>query len=77
VLPGGEAFNTAIALAGWDVPVLLTGTALGTDAESGQLRALLDDPAFHNLDRTLLPDAWHTPSRPFARSAFFPTASGR
>jgi sugar/nucleoside kinase (ribokinase family) len=36
---------------------MLTGTALGTDAESGQLRALLDDPAFHNLDRTLLPDS--------------------
>jgi sugar/nucleoside kinase (ribokinase family) len=55
VLPGGEAFNTASALAGWNVPVALTGTALGSDPEAATLRALLDDPAL-GLPRTLIPD---------------------
>ncbi len=55
VLPGGEAFNTATAVAGWNVPVALTGTALGSDPEADTLRALLDDPAV-GLPRTLIPD---------------------
>lgn len=45
---GGEAFNTATALAGWQVPVALTGTAIGDDPEGRRLWALLDeddDPA--------------------------------
>ncbi len=54
-LLGGEAFNTASALAGWDVPVALTGTALGSDPEADQLRALLDDPNL-GLPRALVPD---------------------
>lgn len=57
-LPGGEAFNTATALAGWNVPVALTGTALGSDPEADTLRALLDDPAV-GLPRTLIPDIPH------------------
>ena len=39
--PGGEAFNTATALAGWGANVLLTGTATGGDAEGERLRHLL------------------------------------
>lgn len=58
VLPGGEAFNTAVTLAGWNVPVALTGTALGSDPEADTLRALLDDPAL-GLPRTLIPDIAH------------------
>lgn len=58
VLPGGEAFNTAVALAGWNVPVALTGTALGSDPEADTLRALLDDPML-GLPRTLVPDIAH------------------
>ncbi len=55
LLPGGEAFNTATALAGWGVPVALTGTALGNDPEADPLRSLLDDAAL-GLPRTLVPD---------------------
>ncbi|MBC8103792.1 MAG: carbohydrate kinase family protein [Cytophagales bacterium] len=54
-MPGGEAFNTAVVLAGWGVRVLLTGTALGSDRESDRLRALLDDPVV-GLSRRRVPD---------------------
>lgn len=40
-MAGGEAFNTAIALAGWGVCVALTGTAIGDDADGLRLRSLL------------------------------------
>ena len=54
-LPGGEAFNTAAALAGWGVQVALTGTALGIDAESDRLRHLLDkSPLAEGIDRRFL-----------------------
>jgi sugar/nucleoside kinase (ribokinase family) len=54
-MPGGEAFNTATALCGWGVQTLLTGTALGSDAESDRLRHHLD---FHPLgvSRRYIPD---------------------
>jgi sugar/nucleoside kinase (ribokinase family) len=42
-LPGGEAFNTALSLAGWGVPVALVGTTLGTDPEGVRLWQLLAD----------------------------------
>lgn len=54
-LPGGEAFNTATALAGWDVRVLLTGTAIGADAEGELLRILLDTHPL-GLPRAQVPD---------------------
>ena len=53
-IPGGEAFNTATALAGWGVPVLLAGTALGVSLESNRLRLLLHDPHF-GLPRRHIP----------------------
>jgi sugar/nucleoside kinase (ribokinase family) len=52
---GGEAFNTATALAGWGIPVLLIGTALGASPDSDRLRRLLDDPPI-GLLRHRLPD---------------------
>ncbi len=56
LLPGGEAFNTAIALAGWGVPATLTGTAVGDDAEGLLLRELLQmHPLAAGIDITLLP----------------------
>lgn len=42
--PGGEAFNTASALAGWNEPVVLAGTTIGADAAGEKLRALLAEP---------------------------------
>ena len=54
-MPGGEAFNTATALAGWGVDVLLTGTAIGRDPEGNRLRHLLDSSAL-GLPRTYIPD---------------------
>ena len=54
-LPGGEAFNTATALAGWGVDVVLTGTAQGSDPESDRLRALLDTHPL-GLPRARIPD---------------------
>jgi sugar/nucleoside kinase (ribokinase family) len=55
-MPGGEAFNTAAALAGWGVRVLLTGTAVGSDAESDRLRHLLaTSPLADGIDLRLLP----------------------
>ena len=54
-MPGGEAFNTATALAGWGVDVLLTGTALGGDAESDRLRHLLDTHPL-GLPRDFIPN---------------------
>jgi sugar/nucleoside kinase (ribokinase family) len=54
-MPGGEAFNTATALVGWGVPVLLTGTALGSSPESDRLRLLLDDASI-GLSRRRIPD---------------------
>jgi sulfofructose kinase len=53
--PGGEAFNTATALAGWNIEVLLTGTAIGSDAEGDRLRSLLDTHPL-GLPRTFIPD---------------------
>jgi sugar/nucleoside kinase (ribokinase family) len=54
--PGGEAFNTAAALAGWGVPVILTGTAVGDDAEGTQLRELLrSHPLAQGIDISLVP----------------------
>ncbi|MDX1933082.1 MAG: carbohydrate kinase family protein [Capsulimonadales bacterium] len=53
--PGGEAFNTATALAGWEVNVLLTGTAIGADVEGDRLRQLLDHHPL-GLPRTFVPD---------------------
>ncbi|MBC7805783.1 MAG: carbohydrate kinase family protein [Akkermansiaceae bacterium] len=54
--PGGEAFNTATALAGWGVNVTLTGTAVGDDAEGLRLRELLQShPLAQGLDLSLLP----------------------
>src|SRR3569623_1158226 len=56
-MPGGEAFNTATALAGWDVSVLLTGTAIGNDAESDRLRHLLGvSHMARRIDLHLLPE---------------------
>ena len=57
-MPGGEAFNTATALAGWGVNVLLTGTAFGGDAESDRLRHLLDTHPL-GLPRDFVPDLPH------------------
>ncbi|MES2461735.1 MAG: carbohydrate kinase family protein [Armatimonadota bacterium] len=54
-MPGGEAFNTASALVGWGLPVLLTGTALGPGADSDRLRRLLDDPSI-GLSRRHIPE---------------------
>lgn len=54
-LPGGEALNTATALAGWGVRVLLTGTALGADPEANRLRHLLDNHPL-GLPRDYIPD---------------------
>jgi sugar/nucleoside kinase (ribokinase family) len=54
-LPGGEAFNTAHALAHWGVRVVLTGTAIGGDPEGERLRALLDDPE-RGMPRSHVPD---------------------
>jgi sugar/nucleoside kinase (ribokinase family) len=54
-MPGGEAFNTATALAGWGLSVLLTGTAIGNDPESDRLRELLDTSPL-GLPRTYIPD---------------------
>lgn len=55
-MPGGEAFNSATALAGWGVRVLLIGTTIGDDTESVLLRRLLD---FHPLGvpRDFIPDS--------------------
>lgn len=54
--PGGEAFNTATALAGWGVPVTLTGTAVGDDAEGTRLRELLQShPLAQGIDLSLVP----------------------
>ncbi|MBC8136982.1 MAG: carbohydrate kinase family protein [Fibrella sp.] len=54
--PGGEAFNTATALAGWGVPVTLTGTAIGDDAEGLRLRELLrNHPLAQGIDLSLVP----------------------
>ena len=54
--PGGEAFNTATALAGWGVPVTLTGTAIGDDAEGLRLRELLrTHPLASGIDLSLVP----------------------
>jgi sugar/nucleoside kinase (ribokinase family) len=78
-LPGGEAFNTATALAGWDIPVLLTGTAIGSDAESERLRDLLDNSPL-GLPRTFIPDDPHAVT-PVCTVRVFPdgerTMSGR
>jgi len=54
-LPGGEAFNTATALAGWGAAVALVGTSLGQDAEGDALRHLLDTHPL-GLPRDFLPD---------------------
>jgi sugar/nucleoside kinase (ribokinase family) len=54
-MPGGEAFNTATALAGWGVSVMLTGTAIGQEEEGERLRFLLDTHPL-GLPRTLIPD---------------------
>lgn len=55
-LPGGEAFNTATALAGWGVAVTLTGTAIGDDAEGLRLRELLRrHPLARGIDISLVP----------------------
>lgn len=54
--PGGEAFNTATALAGWGVPVTLTGTAVGDDTEGLRLRELLrSHPLAQGIDLSLVP----------------------
>jgi sugar/nucleoside kinase (ribokinase family) len=53
--PGGEAFNTATALSGWGLNVLLTGTAIGSDSEGDILRHLLDTHPL-GLSRTYIPD---------------------
>lgn len=42
VLLGGEAANTANALTTWGHPALLTGNALGNDAEAETLRGLME-----------------------------------
>lgn len=54
-LPGGEAFNTATALAGWGVDVALVGTAIGGDSEGDALRRLLDTHPL-GLSRRYIPD---------------------
>lgn len=55
-MPGGEAFNTATALAGWRVRVLLTGTAIGSEPEGNRLRDLLDThPLADGLPRRFIP----------------------
>src|SRR6266446_4376065 len=40
---GGEAANTAIALAHWGLKVALVGTAMGDDDDGRLLRRLFDD----------------------------------
>lgn len=57
-LPGGEAFNTATALVGWGVSVLLTGTALGNEPEAGRLRELLDTHPL-GVSRAFVPEIAH------------------
>jgi sugar/nucleoside kinase (ribokinase family) len=59
---GGEAANTAIALAKWGVRVALVGTALGDDEDGQTLRKLfaLDAPEIDLQYISTLPDA-HTP----------------
>ena len=56
---GGEACNTAIALAKWGVRVALVGNAIGDDANGRLLRALLarDAPELESRFIRTLPDA--------------------
>lgn len=56
---GGEACNTAIALARWGVQVALVGNALGEDDEGRRLRELLarDAPELDTRFLRILPDA--------------------
>ena len=55
--PGGEAFNTAVALAGFGgVRVALTGTAIGDDAEGLRLQELLTNhPLAQGIDLNRVP----------------------
>lgn len=59
VMVGGEASNTAIALAKWGVRVALVGNALGDDEDGARLRALFrrEAPEIDTRFLTTSPDA--------------------
>ncbi len=61
-MPGGEALNTAIALATWDVGVALVPNALGNDELAEHLLALLQEYSTLDLRFVRLRDDTTTPT---------------